>query len=40
MQNAMKDYFDGNVDLDGAKANFETSIKEIYPEIETINWPE
>ncbi len=40
MQNSMKDYFDGNVDLDGAKANFETAIKEIYPEIETVNWPE
>ena len=40
MQSAMKDYFDGNADLDKAKANFETAIKEIYPEIETVNWPE
>ncbi len=40
MQAAMKDYFDGNADLDKAKANFETSIKEIYPEIKTVNWPE
>ena len=40
MQAAMKDYYDGNVDLDTAKANFETKIKEIYPEIQTVNWPE
>ena len=40
MQAAFKDYYDGNADLDTAKANFETSIKEIYPEIETVNWPE
>ena len=40
MQAAMKDYFDGNADLDKAKANFETAIKEIYPEIKTVNWPE
>ena len=39
MQAAMKDYYDGTVDLDTAKANFEKSIKEIYPEIETVNWP-
>lgn len=40
MQSAMKDYFDGNVDLEEAKANFEKAIKETYPEIETVNWPE
>ncbi len=40
MQTAFKDYFDGNADLDAAKANFEKTIKEIYPEIETVNWPE
>ena len=40
MQGAMKDYYDGNADLEKAKANFETAIKEIYPEIETVNWPE
>ena len=40
MQAAMKDYFDGNASLDEAKANFETKIKEIYPEIQTVNWPE
>ena len=40
MQASMKDYFDGNADLDKAKANFETAIKEKYPELETVNWPE
>ena len=39
MQAAMKDYFDGNASLEKAKANFETAIKEMYPEIETVNWP-
>lgn len=40
MQGAMKDYFDGNADLEKAKANFEKTIKEKYPNIETVNWPE
>ena len=40
IQNAFKDYFDGNVDLEGAKANFETSIKEKYPELTEVKWPE
>ena len=40
MQTAFKDYFDGKVDEDKAKANFETAIKEKYPELETVNWPE
>ena len=40
MQGAMKDYFDGNADLEKAKANFETAIKEKYPNLETVNWPE
>ena len=40
IQAAFKDYFDGNVDMDTAKANFETKIKEIYPEITAVNWPE
>lgn len=39
LQAAMKDYFDGTVDLDTAKANFETAIKEIYPEITEVVWP-
>ena len=39
-QAAFKDYFDGNVDIDTAKANFETAIKEKYPELTEIVWPE
>ena len=30
----------GNVDFDKAKANFETAIKERYPEISEVKWPE
>ena len=33
MQTAFKDYFDGKVDEDRAKANFETAISEKYPEL-------
>ena len=40
IQGAFKDYFDGSVDLDGAKANFEKTIMEKYPEIKSVNWPE
>ena len=32
LQNAFKDYFTGTVDEDTAKANFETAIKEKYPD--------
>lgn len=39
-QNAMKNYFDGNATLDEAKANFETAIKEQYPVITEVKWPE
>ena len=35
----MKDYFDGKVSLDKAKKNFETSIKETYPTIKKVEWP-
>ena len=38
-QAAFKDYFDGNVDLDKAKANFETAIMEQYPELTAVEWP-
>lgn len=34
------DYFDGNIDFETAKANFEMGIKEVYPEITEIVWPE
>lgn len=38
-QGAFKDYFDGVVDMATAKANFETSVKEKYPEITSVVWP-
>lgn len=40
IQNAFSDYFQGQVDYDKAKSNFETAIKERYPEIQEINWAE
>ena len=39
-QAAFKDYFDGNISIDDAKANFETAIKETYPELTEVVWPE
>ena len=38
-QTAFKDYFTGTVDEDTAKANFETAIKEKYPELTDVVWP-
>ena len=40
IQAAFKDYYDGNVDEAKAKANFEEAIKELYPDLKTVNWPE
>jgi ABC-type glycerol-3-phosphate transport system substrate-binding protein len=40
MQNTFHDYFNGTVDLAKAKANFETSVKEKYPDITEVKWPE
>ncbi len=40
IQNAFKDYLKGQVDYDKAKENFETAIRERYPEITEIQWPE
>lgn len=40
IQNSFSDYFQGNVEFDKAKANFETAIKERYPDITEIQWPE
>ena len=37
---AFKDYFTGAIDLDSAKANFETSVMEKYPELTEVVWPE
>lgn len=38
-QNTFSDYFQGQVDFDKAKSNFETAIMERYPEITTVEWP-
>ena len=38
-QAAFKDYFDGNVDIDQAKANFEEKITTKYPELTEVIWP-
>ena len=40
IQNAFSDYFQGKVDFEKAKENFETAIKERYPEITEVKWPE
>ena len=40
IQYAFIDYFDGYIDLDTAKDNFETAIKKRYPEIVRVEWPE
>lgn len=38
-QGAFKEYFDGAVDLDTAKANFELTASEKYPELTEFVWP-
>ena len=40
IQNAFSDYFQGNVEFDKAKTNFETAIMERYLEITEVQWPE
>lgn len=40
IQNAFGDYFQGNVDFDKAKANFETAIVERHPDITSVVWPD
>ena len=39
IQTAFKDYFDGVVDMDTAKKNFEMIIMEKYPELTEVVWP-
>ena len=34
------DMFQDNVDYDQAKANFETAIRERYPDVTEIQWAE
>lgn len=38
-QNAFHDYFNGTVDLAKAKTNFETAIKQKYPDLTDVKWP-
>ena len=40
IQNCFSDYFQDNVTFDKAKENFETAIKERYPDISEIVWVE
>lgn len=40
IQNTFGDYLQDKIDYDKAKANFEIAIKERYPEITEIQWPE
>ena len=40
MQTFFHDYFNGAVDLETAKANFEAKIKVLYPELTEVVWPE
>ena len=40
MQTVFHDYFNGAVDLETAKANFEAKIKVLYPELTEVVWPE
>ncbi len=40
IQNAFSDYLQGKVDYDKAKTNFETAVKERYPDITEIQWPD
>jgi multiple sugar transport system substrate-binding protein len=39
IQSSFGDYFQGKVAFDKAKANFETAIKERYPDITQVQWP-
>ena len=38
-QNAFGDYFNGKITEEKAKKNFETAIKEKYPELTDVEWP-
>lgn len=40
IQNTFGDYLQDQIDYDKAKENFETAIRERYPEITEIQWPE
>ena len=40
IQSAFSDYFQGKVDFEKAKQNFETAIRERYADLTEIQWPE
>lgn len=40
IQNTFNDYLQDQIDFEKAKANFEIAIRERYPEITEIQWPE
>lgn len=40
IQNTFGDYLQDQIDYDKAKENFETAIRERYPEITEIQWPQ
>ena len=40
IQNSFNDYFQGNVTFEKAKENFETGIKERYPDVSEVQWPQ
>ena len=40
IQSSFGDYFQGNVTFEKAKENFETAIKERYPDISEVVWNE
>ncbi len=40
IQSSFSDYLQGKVTFDKAKINFETAIKERYPDITEVQWPE
>ncbi len=40
IQNSFSDYYQDKVDYDKAKANFETAIRERYPDVTEVVWPQ
>ena len=40
IQNSFGDYLQDKIDFDKAKSNFETAIKERYPDITEVQWAE
>ena len=40
IQNSFNDYFQGNVTFEKAQENFVTGIKERYPDIAEVEWPQ